>query len=92
MHVQDDGISSSFDSDHRLGENVAGDAADDVFGPQAAVCALAVAAIPELPLGVIGEDDALLALVANNARLRIGDFATARQLKLQERAVALERN
>ena len=34
----------------------------------------------------------LLALVANNARLGIGDFAAARQLKLQKSAVALERD
>ena len=55
MHVQHDRIAGSFNPQHRLGEQIAGDAGDDVLGPQAAIGAMAVAAVLELPSGVVGE-------------------------------------
>ncbi len=57
----------------------------------AAVGTLAVAAIDELPAGVVGEHDTVLAaFVFDDPRLRIGDLAAGRQLQLQESAGAFQ--
>src|SRR5262245_32163778 len=47
VNVQDYGITGGFDPQHRLCKQITCDPADDVFSPQAAISALAVAAITE---------------------------------------------
>jgi hypothetical protein len=72
VHVQHDRITSGFDVQHRFGEQIAGDAADDVLSPQAAIGALTVTTIAELSSAIVGKDNVLLAVVADDARLWIG--------------------
>src|SRR6516165_8286061 len=75
VHVQNDGIAGGFNTQHRFSEQITGYAADDVLGPQAAVSALAVAAVTELPGCIICKHDMLALLISNGARLRIGQLA-----------------
>jgi hypothetical protein len=91
-HVQNDGVTGSLDAQHGFREQIAGDPRDDVFGPQAAVGPVTVTTIPKLASGVVGEYNMLLALITNDARLRIRNLAPAWQLQLQERPVAFECN
>jgi hypothetical protein len=53
---------------------------------------MTVTTILELAGAVVGKHNRLLVLVANDARLRIGKLAAARQLQLQEGAGTSERN
>jgi len=92
MDMQHDRITGSFDAQHGLGEQIAGDAGNDILGPQSAVSAVAVAAILELPSTIVGEYDMLFALVADDARLRVGKFTAARQFQLQKCTTAFEGN
>src|SRR6516162_11933313 len=55
VDVQRDRIAGSLDSEHRLGQQVAGDAGNDVLGPDATVGAGAVAAVLELASCVVGK-------------------------------------
>ena len=42
VHMQHNRIASGLNAQHRFGEQIAGDAGNDVFGPQAAISAVAV--------------------------------------------------
>ena len=44
VHVQHDGVAGGLDAQHGVGKQIAGDAGHDIFGPQAAVRTMAVAA------------------------------------------------
>ena len=55
VHVQHDRIAGGLDAQHRLGQQIARDAADDVLSPQTAIGAVTVPAIFELPGSVIGK-------------------------------------
>ena len=83
VHVQHDRIAGGFDPQHRISQQIARNAGDDVLGPQAAIGAIAVTAVLELPSSVVGEHDDLVALVFDlDVRQRIAELAAARQLQL----------
>ena len=63
VHVQHDRIAGGLDPQHRIGEQIAGYAGDDVLGPQAAIGASPLTAVPELASSVVCEHDDLVALV-----------------------------
>jgi hypothetical protein len=51
-----------------------------------------VAAFLKLSFGIIGKNNVLFAIVTNDVRLRVCQFAAARQLQKQESAGALKSN
>ena len=49
-----------------------------------------MAAVSELTAAIVGKYDTLFAIVTEDARLRVGNFAAAGQLQEQKAAGALE--
>src|SRR5262249_12841141 len=78
VDVQDYGIAGGFNPQHRIGKKITGYSADDVFSPQAAASTVSVLTILKLAGRVISKYNALFVFVADDARLRIREFAAAR--------------
>ena len=55
MHMKNYGIAGRFDAQHCISEQIASYSADDILSPQAAIGAVTVPAIFELPGSVIGK-------------------------------------
>src|SRR5262249_10664686 len=92
MHVKNYGMAGGFDPQHRIGKKITSDPANDVFSQKTAIGALAMTAILKLSGSIIAKHDMLFVFVTNNAGLRIGELAAARQCQLKECAVASESN
>src|SRR5208337_127750 len=93
VHVQHDRVTGGFNPQHRVGEQIAGDAGDDVLSPHATICAVAVPAVFELSGSVIGEDDNLVLCVFDlDMGLRVSKLAATWQFQEQECAGAFESN
>ena len=79
VNVQDYGIAGGFDPQHRVGKQITGYSADDVFSPGATKSTLSVPAVLKLAGSVIGKHDVLFVFITDDARLRIGEFSTTRK-------------
>ena|SRR6516165_9658630 len=78
------------DALHCCSEKITSNPGDDVLAPSAAVGTITIAAILELPDSIVGKHDVLFTVVADDARIRVGKLAAARQLQQQKSADALE--
>src|SRR5262249_45599235 len=91
MHVKHNRIASGFNPQHCFSQQITGDSGDNIFSPNAAVRAVAVTAVLELPGSVVREDNNLIPRVFDlNVGLRVSEFAAARQLQEQKCAAAFE--
>src|SRR5215831_8029842 len=91
VYVQHDRIAGSFDSQHRLCQQIAGNSGNDVFCPQSGVSTVAVAALAELPVGAVRKHHrAVLGVEQLRPGKGVGELSTAWQLQEQEIAVALK--
>ena len=88
--MQHDRIAGGLDPQHCFSEQITGDAADHVLGPEAAISTLAAAAFCELASSVIEKCHMLPFCVTNSTGQRIADLAAARQFQQQEPAGALD--
>src|SRR5262249_46394818 len=79
MNVQDYWIAGCLDPQHGISEQVACNPGHNILSPGAAVSALSVPAIYELPCSIVGKQDMLFVFVTDDTRLRIREFAATRQ-------------
>src|SRR6516225_6945702 len=75
---------------HCCGEKITSNAGNDVLAPDAAICAITIAAILELSGSIVGKHNVLFMVVADDARVWIGQLAAARQFQQQKSADTLE--
>ena len=76
VHMQHDRIAGGFNTQHRFSQQITRDAADNIFGPKAAIGALAEAAVNKFAAGVVGKQNARLAvLVFDDSRPRVAEFS-----------------
>ena len=90
VHMQHDGKSGSLNPQHCISEEIAGDPADNIFCPQAAITPLAAATVFKLPSGVVGKYNMLALIIADGARLWVCELPATRQFQPQECANAFE--
>ena len=75
---------------HCCGEKITSNAGNDVLAPDASISAITIAAILELSGSIVGKHNVLFMVVADDARVWIGQLAAARQFQQQKSADTLE--
>src|SRR5262249_51992276 len=75
---------------HCCGEKITSNAGNDVLAPDAAISAITIAAILELSDSIVGKHNVLFMVVADDARVWIGQLATARQFQQPKSADSFE--